>query len=507
MNAMKKKKIGMALLIGGLGILCGCGASAVNGKSADQIKVSEVQAGASVHDPTLVMGEDGTYYLFGSHMEAAKSTDLQHFTSFASGVNGSNPLFDNLFDEKKEAFSFTGKNVDGGYAVWAPDVIYNESMKKWVMYFSTSYDYRTSNICMATADTIEGPYTYQKTILYSGFTTQTIQNTNLYEVLGEHADVSRYLSANGYQNLLYPNCIDPTVFYDKDGKMWMSYGSWSGGIFLLEMDQATGLPIYPVASKDKETDPYYGTYLIGGMHASCEGSFIEYREETGYYYLFVSYGQLVANGGYQIREFRSKEVSGPYVDASGETFGRTSNQEEVGVKLIGNYQLPNQKTACLSPGHCSVFVKEDKTIYLAYHQRFDNGTEYHEPRVHQMFMNKEGWLVVAPFATSTETLNDKGYQEKEVAGKYYYVNHGTDISDTIVEAEELILKKDGSIIKGETKIGTYATDDEKPFITLEIDSIVYQGAIVEMLDDASNETLCFSAIGTNNESIWGVLYR
>ena len=51
------------------------------------------------------------------------------------------------------------------------------------------------------------------------------------------------------------------------------------------------------------------------------------------------------------------------------------------------------------------------------------------------------------------------------------------------------------------------TDDEKPFITLEIDSIVYQGVIVEMLDDASNETLSFTAIGTNNESIWGVLYR
>lgn len=97
----------------------------------------------------------------------------------------------------------------------------------------------------------------------------------------------------------------------------MNYGSWSGGIFLLEIDPATGYPIYPV--DDKDADPYYGYRLIGGGHHSAEGPYIQYDAENGYYYLFVSYGDLQSDGGYQIRQFRSEKPTGPYVDVAGNT--------------------------------------------------------------------------------------------------------------------------------------------------------------------------------------------
>ncbi len=57
----------------------------------------------------------------------------------------------------------------------------------------------------------------------------------------------------------------------------MIMGSWSGGIFLLEIDPATGYPIYPV--DDKDADPYYGYRLIGGGHHSAEGPYIQYDAE------------------------------------------------------------------------------------------------------------------------------------------------------------------------------------------------------------------------------------
>ena len=41
---------------------------------------------------------------------------------------------------------------------------------------------------------------------------------------------------------------------------------------------------------------------------------IMYDEASGYYYLFVSYGALTSNGGYQVRVFRSKTVDGEYVE-------------------------------------------------------------------------------------------------------------------------------------------------------------------------------------------------
>jgi len=41
---------------------------------------------------------------------------------------------------------------------------------------------------------------------------------------------------------IHPNAVDPHVFFDVDGDLWMVYGSYSGGIFILEMDPETGLP-------------------------------------------------------------------------------------------------------------------------------------------------------------------------------------------------------------------------------------------------------------------------
>lgn len=96
-----------------------------------KIKKGGFTAGASVHDPSVIKDND-TYYIFGSHMESAKSTDLRNWTGFSSGVNAENKLFDNLFDGEEDgdpaAFTYVGKNEEGGYSVWAPDVIYN---KKW----------------------------------------------------------------------------------------------------------------------------------------------------------------------------------------------------------------------------------------------------------------------------------------------------------------------------------------------------------------------------------------
>ena len=284
---MKRYQAMGLILASVMALLAGCGAA--KGKAVEELNVGNQVMGVSVHDPSIVK-DNGKYYIFGSHMEAAVSEDLQSFQSFASGVNAMNPLFDNLFTGELEAFEFTGMHVDGGYAVWAPDVIYNPVMEKWVMYFSTSHDYRTSNICMATADSIEGPYSYQETLIYSGYNLVNAEETNFYEIMGSEAKATDYMAAGSYNNLNYPNCIDPTIFCDEEGKMWMVYGSWSGGIWLLELDESTGFPIHPETDEEKHIDKYYGYYLMGGLHNSCEGPYIHYEEENGYYYLLVSYG-------------------------------------------------------------------------------------------------------------------------------------------------------------------------------------------------------------------------
>lgn len=38
-------------------------------------------------------------------------------------------------------------------------------------------------------------------------------------------------------------------------------------------------------------------------------------------------------------------------------------------------------------------------------------------------------------------MKESGYEEKEVLGTYYYVNHGTDISSKVHKYESIILKR------------------------------------------------------------------
>ena len=33
----------------------------------------------SVHDPSIIQGEDGDYYIFGSHLAVAKTSDLMNW--------------------------------------------------------------------------------------------------------------------------------------------------------------------------------------------------------------------------------------------------------------------------------------------------------------------------------------------------------------------------------------------------------------------------------------------
>ncbi len=482
--------------------LVGCGKA--QGKTSEEVEKKNQAVGVSVHDPSIVKA-DGEYYIFGSHMEAAKSSDLTGWKSFASGVNERNPLFDNLFEEgDNSAFSFVGEYVEGGYAVWAPDVIYNKAMGKWVMYFSTSHDFCTSSICFATADEITGPYTYVDKLISSGFTSMTVDKTNFFEVMGEDASVSPYLSSAKYNYLNYPNCIDPTVFYDKDGKMWMVYGSWSGGIWLFEIDEATGEVIHPETDEENHVDRYFGKYLIGGLHNSCEGPYIFYDETGGYYYLLVSYGGLTREGGYQIRCYRSENVDGPYLDAAGSTFGYTTDHSAFGVKMMGNYTLPSLKTAYMAPGHCSALVDDDGRMYLVYHQRFDNGSEYHEPRVHQMFLTGNGWLVAAPFATAGESLKAEGYTQADIDGRWYLLNHGLDISAEVHGTQEVTFKK--GKVSGESVKGSYELEEKTCCMKLTVDDAEYDGVVVDMTDEAGNAVRCFMGVGTNNETVWAVMY-
>ena len=96
----------------------------------------------------------------------------------------------------------------------------------------------------------------------------------------------------------------------------MTYGSWSGGIFCLKLDEATGLRDKTVSYEENiHSDPYFGKKIAGGAYVSGEASYIQ--KIGDYYWLFMSYGWLEAKGGYNVRVYRSKTPDGDYVDELG----------------------------------------------------------------------------------------------------------------------------------------------------------------------------------------------
>ncbi len=531
-SKMKKKQlIKLLICAGGAALLCGCGGFKGN-ENGETIEKGTVEmresldftvdyegidraindsSRAEVHDPSIVK-DNGKYYIFGSHLSAAVSEDLADWKMIARNYTDKNPVFGDLRDMKSGEFDFTGYSQSiiptesKGVNVWAPDVIYNKAMGKYCMYGCTSSTFNASTIYFATADSIEGTYEWQANLLYSGETESNIDATNICDYVDRDEAISRYTSNAGYayNYKKYPNCIDPTIFYDKDDKMWMVYGSWSGGIFLIEIDEETGLPIHPEDDKSADVDRYYGKRLLGGGHHSIEGPYILYDAKSDYYFLFVSYGELKRDGGYQIRVFRSRDVDGPYLDMNDSRPDAKIGHEYCGLKLSGNYYLPSLSVGYKATGHNSAFIDDDGRSYVAYHTRFDKASETHTPKAKQYFLNAEGWPCLLPYVTSGERISDAGYSETEMIGKYYLVNQGTKIDAKVAEPIIVYLLEDGSV-KGENLEGTWNATEGKYFMTLSYDDKEYSGVFCAMKDEAGTNVMTFSAVG-NNESIWGVKY-
>ncbi len=469
-----------------------------------------VNAGVSVHDPSIV-AEDGAYYIFGSHMAAAKSEDLRVWKPIANGYRPTNPVWGNLFGEGSHVFDYAGSagslipTDDGAYHVWAPDVIYNDVMGKYCMYYCTSSTWNASNLCWAVSDSVTGPYEWQGPLVCSGFDKRTMEFTDVCDVRDAEDARKTYLTMTGsYNYTRWPNALDPAVFFDAEHRLWMVYGSWSGGIFLLELDPATGKVIHPAEDRENGVDPYFGKHLMGGNHKSIEGPYILYDAEAGYYYLFVSYGELRAHGGYQIRVFRSKTPDGEYTDMLGAYPDGRGLHAPYGLKLSGNYNLPSLRLKHMATGHNSAMIDADGKRYICSHTRFDNGTENHQPLVKQYLLNAEGWPCVLPYAAWGETVSENGYGAEKAVGRWYVINQGIYISDKIAEPFILYFRGDGTV-DGDGVTGAWKAEEGGYRMTVSYGNREFSGVFCAMKDNAGTEVFVFSAVGAN-ESLWGVKY-
>ena len=84
---------------------------------AYQEAAAPVFKSVSVHDPSIIKADDGYYYIYGSHMAAARSLDLISWESISKDANRGCTLFNDVQTELKEALSWAKTKT-----FWAPDV-------------------------------------------------------------------------------------------------------------------------------------------------------------------------------------------------------------------------------------------------------------------------------------------------------------------------------------------------------------------------------------------------
>jgi arabinan endo-1,5-alpha-L-arabinosidase len=494
----------------------------------------------SIHDPAVrsVIKEDGeeVFYAFGTHIAQARTTDfltweVPHMREYENMED--NIIFGDTNENLQETFEWAGHDdadSAGGYNLWAPDVIWNDHFEwsngetgAYLMYYSASSTWRRSAIVLMASPEIEGPYAYVDTIIYSGFSSVDstdgsdrnihYEGTHLPELI-ENGTISDFnedwVRNNGreYNTDYAPNAIDPAPFYDEEGNFWLVYGSWSGGIHLLELEDATGKPVYPgedgITEDGRTIDRYFGTKLSGGYHQSGEGPYIAYDEETGYYNLWITYGALQAHGGYNMRLFRSEHVEGPYVDAQGNTGIIESGDlnERYGIKLLGNYNFTGLRSrGYRAAGHNSVVQDQNGTWFNIFHTRFNRGTEEHEVRVHQMINNEEDWPVILPYEHRGTAVELTSVSLEDMVGEYEFINHGTTNASDMLPTLSIDLESNGTIT-GDMN-GEWTLSDEG-HLTISIEDIEYKGVAAMQPDEYDQDRLVFSAYGSNNEMIWGI---
>ena len=388
----------------------------------------------NAHDPAIFKDGD-MYYAFSTdasrgdlHQLGAqirRSPDLIHWSYVGTA-------FASYRTDCAAAIAYSKLDPDKHDGLWAPDVV--KVGDTYRMYYSAStFGSSRSLIGLAEADNVLGPYADKGVVVKS--------------------------DANALNS---PNCIDPALITAKDGTQYISYGSFFGGIFIAKLGRDGFLA--------QDAKP---VRIAGSRGSSIEGSYIVYLPQTDYYYLFVSYASLSAD--YNVRVARSREVTGPYVDAHGRdmTGYATLNAERVGTKLLGGFRFEwNAPTAVnygvRAPGHCSVLV-EDDSLFLVHHLRaYGLDTSWFGLNVRRMALNRYGWPVVLPMRYTGERLEALSEPPQ---GDYALIEQGGDNNDEPHTSVTVTLR-DGLITGART--GSYRLYDGY-HVEITLDGVRYDG--------------------------------
>ena len=189
-----------------------------------------------------------------------------------------------------------------------------------------------------------------------------------------------------------PPALDPAIFIDDGGRMYMVYGG--AHIWITELDSETGEHISgDPLSWDNGDNGDYVHLANGPSDAENDGDpWIEapyIHKEGDWYYLFVNWYDCCqgVDSTYEIFVGRSESVTGPYLDETG-----TDMLEDGGTLVIAH-----ESHDVIGPGHAGIFeygTGEDKVQVFTHHYYPDDETPW--AYAHARVLTWEnGWPVVS----------------------------------------------------------------------------------------------------------------
>jgi len=357
----------------------------------------------------------------------------------------------------------SGQNTANG--LWAP-AIYKEADVYRMYYCLSTFGSRVSTIGLAESASPLGPWEPK------GLVVRTSDSTAM-------------------------NAIDPTIIEDaENGKLWMIYGSFFGGIYALELSRESGL-----AKNDGDLGQMIA-HRANWQTENMEAPEVMYNPQTKKYYLFTSYGPLFTT--YNVRVCVADHPEGPYVDYLGVDPRGEVNTFPI---LTAPYRFQNHK-GWQGMAHCTCFDDGHGNYYLASQGRPSSNPGMMDLCVRRMFFRADGWPVVSPERYAGEA--EPQLSKSQIMGEYEVIR----IVDNFVEAnhEQRADGQANELLETEVnkaEVLQLTADNVENFcnnsFTLSINSSTIDDVKVFVGHDWENQktTILFSGIDNQGFAIWG----
>ncbi len=245
---------------------------------------------------------------------------------------------------------------------WAPEMIRRGDT--WRLYCCASRPGKTQSVIgLAESKDPKGPFTYLGDVVAS-----------------QHSPDHNHA-----------NAIDPCVVADRNGKDWLIYGSFFGGIRILPLRE------------DGFRDGYdEGLCIAGGGHKAVEGAYCRYDAVHDRFVLFTSWGDLGVD--YHIRVAYAKEITGPYVDSQGYAMTDPDPIHVPGDKLVGGYNFDlSDLPGVMATGHNSL-LEDAGDLYIVHHARPEGDRRRPFLQVRRLLWNPDGRALSWPLERDEHPL-------------------------------------------------------------------------------------------------------